>query len=80
MDRFDEAASAFRRSTELCPSHLVPRLNLAFAFLRAGRLDEGEDSLLAVLKQDPDEPVARARLEELRSARLGDKRGLGARS
>jgi tetratricopeptide (TPR) repeat protein len=80
MERFDEAATAFRRSTELCPSHLVPRLNLAFAFLRAGRLDEAEEGLRAVLRQDPDEPVARARLEELRAARLGDKRGQGARS
>jgi tetratricopeptide (TPR) repeat protein len=80
LERCDEAVSAFRRSAELCPVHLVPRLNIAFAFLRADRVDEGEEELQAILRQDPDEPVARAKLEELRAARLSDQRGLGARS
>jgi tetratricopeptide (TPR) repeat protein len=80
LDRFDEAVSAFRRSVELCPVHLVPRLNLAFAFLRADRIEEGERELRAILRQDPDEPVARAKLEELSAARESEKRGLGTRS
>jgi Tfp pilus assembly protein PilF len=80
LDRFDEAVAAFRRSSELCPVHLVPRLNLAFAFLRADRVDEAEEELQAILRRDPGEPVAQAKLEELRVARLSEKRGLGARS
>ena len=44
------------------------------------RDDEGEEELQAILRQDPDEPVARAKLEELRVARSSEERGLGARS
>ena len=80
LERFDEAFDAFRRSSELCPDHCVPRLNLAFAFLRADQLREGELELEAVLEHDPTEPAARAKLEELRAARVPDKPGVGARS
>lgn len=80
LERYEEALAAFRRSSELRPAHVVPRLNLAFTFLRAGRPDEGEAELRAVLEQDPDEPVALAKLEELRSARHLDRRGSGVRS
>jgi Tfp pilus assembly protein PilF len=80
LDRYEESVAAFRRSAELCPDHLVPRLNLAFAFLRAGRQSEGEAELLSILDRDRDQPVARAKLEELRSVRIPDKRGMGARS
>ncbi len=66
LERFDEALTAFRRSAELSPSHLVPRLNLAFAYLRAGRRREGEVELKAILAREPSEPVATAKLEELR--------------
>jgi len=74
-DSREEALAAFRRSAELCPGHLVPRLNLAFALLRAGRDDEGAAALEAILELDPRDPVARARLEELRAVRVADKRG-----
>jgi Tfp pilus assembly protein PilF len=80
LDRYEESVAAFRRSAELCPGHLVPQLNLAFAFLRAGRQREGEAELISILGRDRDQPVARAKLEELRTARIPDKRGMGARS
>jgi len=80
LDRYEESVAAFRRSAELCPDHLVPRLNLAFAFLRAGRQRDGEAELISILDRDRDQPVARAKLEELRTARIPDKRGMGARS
>jgi len=78
--RHDEAVAAFRRSAELCPDHLVARLNLAFALLAAGQVDEGEVVLESILEGDPAEPVARAKLDELRSARTADRRGQGVRS
>jgi len=80
LDRYDEAFEAFRRSVELSPGHLVPRLNLAFAQLRAGQQLEAEAELKSILEDEPTEPVANAKLDELRSSRATEKRGLGARS
>jgi Flp pilus assembly protein TadD len=80
LDRWDEAAAAFRRSARLCAGHMVPRLNLAFTHLRAGRAEEGEAELRAILDEDPQQPVALARLRELEKACVPDKRGHGARS
>ena len=48
--------------------------NRLSAYLRAVRAGE------TVLILDRDQPVARAKLEELRTARILDKRGMGARS
>jgi tetratricopeptide (TPR) repeat protein len=80
LERYDEATIAFRHSAELGGDHVAPRLNLAFTLMRAGRVEDGETELEAILLRHPDEPVARAKLEELRSARVGDRRGSGARS
>jgi len=80
LERFDGALAAFRRSAELSPSHLVPLLNLAFAYLRAGRRPEGETELRAILAREPSEPVAKAKLEELRSGQPLEKGRLGVRS
>jgi Flp pilus assembly protein TadD len=71
LERFDEAVAAFRRSVELGPAHLVPRLNLAFAQLRAGRPEEAEIELESIRARHPEEPVSAAKLEELRASRTG---------
>ena len=80
LERFDEALAAFRRSVELSPSHLVPCLNLAFTYLRADRRQEGEAELEAILAREPTASVAMAKLEELRSAPLPERRRMGVRS
>jgi len=80
LERFDEAVSSFRRSSEIRPSHLAPRLNLAFTLIRAGRSEEGETELEALLRSDPEEPVALAKLEELRTGRVPERRGPAVRS
>jgi tetratricopeptide (TPR) repeat protein len=66
LKRVEEAVISFRRSAALGPGHLIPKLNLAFALLRAERFDEAEAELESVLVQDPGEPVALAKLAELR--------------
>lgn len=80
MERFDDAMASFRRSAELAPSHLVPRLNAAFAHLRAGRTPEGVAELEAILATEPSEPVATAKLKELRSGKPPERGRIGARS
>jgi Tfp pilus assembly protein PilF len=74
LERTAEAVDAFRVSAELSPGNLIPRLNLAFAFLRAGSHKEAEAELEYVLEQDPMEPAARAQLEELRAGRHPERR------
>ena len=74
LDRIDEAIDAFRQSAALNVAYAVPRLNLAFALVRAGRYKEAEIELESVLELDPEEPAAIAELEELRSGRLPEKR------
>lgn len=74
LDRPDEAIEAFRASATLNESYMVPRLNLAFAYLRAGRYKEAEIELESILEVDPSEPAAIAQLEELRAGRLPEKR------
>jgi len=74
LDRPDEAIDSFRRSAALNERYVVPRLNLAFAYLRAGRYKEAEIELESILEVDPSEPAAIAQLEELRSGRLPEKR------
>lgn len=74
MDRIDEALEAFEHASKLNPRFLAPRLNHAFALLRAGRLKEAEDGLEAVLAEDPTEPAARAKLRELQASGRPDKR------
>jgi Tfp pilus assembly protein PilF len=80
LESFDEAFAAFRRAAALCPDHHVPPLNLAFALLRAGHTAEAEEQLTAILARDGGEPVARAKLEELRAIRSTDRRGHSSRS
>jgi tetratricopeptide (TPR) repeat protein len=80
VERYDESLEAFRTSARLSPGHLVPRLNMAFAQLRAGRLREAESELESILEQEPTEVVATAKLTELRAMRVADKRGQAVRS
>ena len=56
------------------PTDTLDRLNLAFAYLRAGRYKEAEIELESILEVDPSEPAVIAQLEELRAGRLPDKR------
>jgi tetratricopeptide (TPR) repeat protein len=73
MERLDEAIDAFRQSASLSRESLVPRLNLAFATLRAERYKEAEAELELILETDPEEPAAKATLEELHSGRVAEK-------
>jgi tetratricopeptide (TPR) repeat protein len=74
LGRTDEGIAAFRRSAALNPDYLVPRINLAFAQLRAGMFKEAETQLEAVLEQDPTQPAASIKLEELRTGRIPEVR------
>jgi len=80
LGRLDEAIGAFRRSASLNPDYMVPKLNLAFAQLRAGLFKEAESQLEAVLEQDPNQTAASAKLEELRTGRAAETRRSAPRS
>jgi len=69
LGRLDEGIVCLRRSVELNRDYLVPRLNLAFALLRAGDYKGAETELEAVLEMDPTQHAASVKLEELRSGR-----------
>lgn len=74
LDRVGEAIDAFGLSSARSPGYLVPRLNLTFAWLRAGDVPQAEAALKAVLEIDPSETAAAAKLEELVSVRVPEKR------
>ena len=74
LDRHDEAVEAFARSSALNPGHMIPRLNKAFAHVRAGRPLDAESELQSILQQDPTDPVALAKLEELRAGRVAERK------
>ena len=74
LERYDEAVQTFARSAALNPGHMIPRLNLAFAHVRAGRPLEAESELQSILLQEPTEPVALAKLEELRAGRAAERK------
>ncbi len=68
MDRIEEALEAFRASLALNDQYVIPKMNLAFTLIHAGEIKEGEAILESILEEDPTEPAAAAKLEELRSA------------
>jgi len=74
LERVDEAIEAFRVSAALSPGYLVPRLNCAFALVRLGEYRKAAAELESVLEIEPGEPAATAKLEELRSGRLPERR------
>ena len=74
LERFEEAVDAFALSAELGPGYLVSRLNLAFALVAAGEHRRAEEVLESILVDNPSEPVALAKLEELRSGKRPEKR------
>jgi len=74
MGLVDDALAAFEEARRLNPKFLIPRLNHAFAQLRAGRFKEAEDEFEAILEDDPTEPAARAKLRELQSGARPEKR------
>ena len=67
--RYGEAARAFERATELCPEHLVPRQNLAWALEADDRVAEAIDALEAVLSIAPADPLAAPKLAALAAGR-----------
>lgn len=79
LGRTEEGVESFRRSAALSPKFVVPRLNLAFALLRMGDFKEAESELERILEDDPTEPAARAKLDELRSGGRSDKRRTASR-
>ena len=74
VGRVDEGIAAFRRAVALNADYAVAKLNLAFAYIRAGQFKESEHQLELVLEQDPTQSVASAKLEELRTGRVADSR------
>jgi tetratricopeptide (TPR) repeat protein len=74
LGRLEEGITAFRRSIDLKPDFVVPKLNLAFALLRAGDYKESETELEAVLEADPTLHAASVKLEELRTGRAAEIR------
>lgn len=77
--RLDEGMDAFRRSFELNGGFLLPKLNLGFAQLRAGRFKDAEAQLAEVLEEDPTVHAAAVKLEELRTGRFPEARRAAAR-
>ena len=74
LGRVDDGIASFRRAVQLTADHSIPRLNLAFAHLRAGQFKDAEHILAELLEQDPTQSVAAAKLEELRTGRVADTR------
>jgi tetratricopeptide (TPR) repeat protein len=74
LERIEEAVDAFALSAELGPGYLVSRLNLAFALVAAEEHRRAEEVLEKILVDNPSEPVALAKLEELRSGKRAEKR------
>lgn len=76
LERFPEALESFNRSVALGSGsgQRAPRLNCAFTYLRAGRTEDAVFELESILEGEPDEPVALAKLEELRTGRPAERR------
>ncbi len=74
LERIEEAVDAFALSAKLAPGYLVSRLNLAFALAAAEEHRQAEEVLEQILAENPSEPVALAKLEELRSGKRPEKR------
>lgn len=74
LERNEEAVEAFALSAKLGPGYLVPRLNLAFALVAAEEFRRAEEVFEQILVDNPSEPVALAKLEELRSGKRPEKR------
>jgi tetratricopeptide (TPR) repeat protein len=74
LERIEDAVEAFALSAELGPGYLVSRLNLAFALVAAEEHRQAEKVLEEILVDNPSEPVALAKLEELRSGKRPEKR------
>jgi len=64
-----EAEARLVRAREIAPWVLPVRINLAGVYLNLGRLDEAEAEARAALRIAPDDPVARAQWEVIRSKR-----------
>jgi tetratricopeptide (TPR) repeat protein len=62
LGRFDEAASAYRRSIEFRPRSASTQVHLGYALREAGRINEAIDAWKQALEIQPDEPLATAAL------------------
>ena len=73
LNRLEDAVDSFRKGLSINPKYIIPKMNLAFALLHAGDVKEGEALLEEILKVDPHQPAALAKLEELRASQMPDK-------
>jgi Tfp pilus assembly protein PilF len=69
MRRYEEAIRQYERALELQPQHPAIHRNLGMLLAKLGRYDEAEAHLRATLQIVPDEPAARATLEEIEARR-----------
>ncbi len=69
MRRYEEAIRQYERALELQPQHPAINRNLGMLLAKLGRYDEAEAHLRATLEVVPDEPAARATLEEIKTQR-----------
>jgi tetratricopeptide (TPR) repeat protein len=56
MDLLDEAAKMLGRAADGMPGYARPRYNQALALLKLKRYEEGEQALLQVVRQEPENP------------------------
>jgi Tfp pilus assembly protein PilF len=69
MRRYEEAIRQYERALELQPQHPAIHRNLGMLLANLGRYDEAEAHLRITLQIVPDEPMARATLEEIAAKR-----------
>lgn len=55
---YDKAAELFAKVAEEEPNNAIPRINLALAYEKLGKMKKAEESLKEAIKIDPDNPVA----------------------
>jgi protein O-mannosyl-transferase len=67
--RYEEAIEQYEKALELEPQQPAIHRNLGMLLARLGRYDEAEAHLRATLKIVPNEPAARATLEEIEAKR-----------
>ena len=56
MNLLDEAAEMLGRAADGMPGYARPRYNQALALLKLKRYEEGEQALLQVVRQEPENP------------------------
>jgi len=73
----DEALASARKAEEILPGYSIARVNRAVAFRKAGRLEEAERELRAVLKEQPSHLSASVLLVAVLSKRAEEAQSAG---